>query len=244
MAQTILVTSGKGGVGKSSSCVFIGYALARQHKRVLIVELDAGLRGLDIMLGVENKTAYDMGDILLGRCDPYDAVVASDYQTGLSLLPAPCDHWEDLKQADLVWLVKSISAYYDYILLDSPAGFGKGFRIGVSAADKAILVVTPDPICVRDAAVASQLLREYGVSDQRLLINRVKQQYNRMDILPDLDCAIDQTGVQLIGVVPDDTLVLKAGAKGVPLPSSCKAYQAFDNIGRRILGQYCPLAVG
>ena len=244
MAQTILITSGKGGVGKSSSSVFIGYALARRQKRVLIVELDAGLRGLDIMLGVENKTAYNMGDILLGRCDPYDAVVVSDYQSGLSLLPAPGEHWEDLKQADLVWLVKSISVYYDYILLDSPAGFGKGFRIGISVADKAILVVTPDPICVRDGAIASRMLQKYGVSEQRLLINRVKQQYARMELLPNLDTVIDQTGVQLIGVVPDDIMVMKAGAKGVPLPPGNKAYQAYDNIGKRLLGQYCPLAVG
>ena len=101
-------------------------------KRVLIVELDAGLRGLDIMLGVENKTVYDMGDILLGRCDPYDAVVSSDYQQGLSLLPAPTDHWEELQQGDILWLIQAIADYYDYILMDSPAGFGKGFRIGCS----------------------------------------------------------------------------------------------------------------
>lgn len=244
MAQTILVTSGKGGVGKSSSCVFLGYALARQHKRVLIIELDAGLRGLDIMLGVADKTVYDMGDILLGRCDPYDAVVSSDYQTNLSLLPAPGDHWEELSQADIVWLVKAISAYYDYILLDSPAGFGKGFRIGVTVADRAILVVTPDPVCVRDGFLASGLLEKRGICDQRLLINRVKQQYTRLELLPDLDSVIDQTGVQLIGVVPDDIWIMRAGAKGVPLPPGCRAFQAYENTGKRILGQYCPLTIG
>lgn len=243
MAQTILVTSGKGGVGKSSSSVFIGYALARKQKKVLIVELDAGLRGLDIMLGVEDKTAYNMGDILLGRCDPYDAVVTSEHQSGLSLLPAPGDHWEDLRQADLVWLVKSISAYYDYILLDSPAGFGKGFRIGVSAADSAILVVTPDPICVRDGAIASRLLQQHGITEQRLLINRVRQQYGRPELMPDLDVVIDQTGVQLLGVVPEDPQIIRSGAMGIPLPENCRAFQAYDNIGKRITGQYCPLAI-
>ena len=243
MAQTILVTSGKGGVGKSSSCVFLGYSLASQGKRVLIVELDAGLRGLDIMLGVENKTVYDMGDILLGRCDPYDAVVSSDYQQGLSLLPAPTDHWEELQQGDILWLIKAIADYYDYILMDSPAGFGKGFRIGAAAAELALLVVTPDPVCVRDGYLASVALEQRGVKRQRLLINRVRQQYVKSE-LPDLDTVIDQTGVQLIGVVPEDIWVMKAASRGVPLPSGSKALPAYQNIAKRLLGQYCPLAVG
>ena len=243
MAQTILVTSGKGGVGKSSSCVFLGYSLASQGKRVLIVELDAGLRGLDIMLGVENKTVYDMGDILLGRCDPYDAVVSSDYQRGLSLLPTPTDHWEELQQGDILWLIQAIADYYDYILMDSPAGFGKGFRIGAAAAELALLVVTPDPVCVRDGYLASVALEQRGVKGQRLLINRVRQQYVKSE-LPDLDTVIDQTGVQLIGVVPEDIWVMKAAARGVPLPSGSKALPAYQNIAKRLLGQYCPLAVG
>ncbi len=244
LTRKVLIASGKGGVGKSCCSVFLGQALARHGFRVLLVELDAGLRGLDLMLGMENKSPYDMGDILKGLCDPYDAVTVSDSQKGLSLLSAPAGDWSGFQHADLVWLCREISAYYDWILLDSPAGIGRGFRLGMDAADRALLVVTPDPICVRDAASASILLeREKGSGfSQRLIVNRVGKTAVG-DSLPDLDAVIDQVAVQLIGVVPEDSSVSLSAANGVSLPVASKAFLPFENIAWRLDGDYRPLAV-
>ena len=127
LTRKVLITSGKGGVGKSCCTVFLGQALARHGFRVLLIELDAGLRGLDLMLGLEDRNPYDMGDILKGRCDPYDAVSACG-ESRLSLLSAPSGDWSEFSQADLVWLCREIASYYDWILLDAPAGIGRGWR--------------------------------------------------------------------------------------------------------------------
>ena len=242
-AHKVLIASGKGGVGKSSCAVFLGHALAQHGFRVLIVALDAGLRGLDLMLGVESKSAYDMGDVLKGVCDPYDAVTPSDIQRNLSLLSAPSGDWDEFQQADLVWLCNQIASYYDWILLDAPAGIGNGFRLGLDAAERALLVVNPDPVCVREAAVASRLLeREKGSRfPQRLIINRVRKAPVG-ETLPDLDAVIDQVAVQLIGVVPEEPSIPKAAANGLPLPQTSKAFLPFDNIAWRMEGVYRPLA--
>ena len=244
MTHKVLIASGKGGVGKSSCAVFLGHALARHGFHVLIVELDAGLRGLDLMLGVESKSVYDMGDVLKGICDPYDAVTPSDIQPNLSLLSAPSNNWSEFPQADLVWLCNQISSYYDWILLDAPAGIGNGFRLGLEAAERGILVATPDPICVREAAIASRLLeREKGADfSQRLIINRVRKSPVG-ESLPDLDAVIDQVAVQLIGVIPEEPSIPQAAANGLPLPMNSKAYQPFDNIAFRLNGIYRPLAI-
>jgi len=243
MTHKVLIASGKGGVGKSSCAVFLGHALARHGFRVLIVELDAGLRGLDLMMGVESKSSYDMGDVLRGVCDPYDAVTSSDVQRNLSLLSAPSGDWSDFQQADLVWLCNQISSYYDWILLDAPAGIGNGFRLGLDAAEQALLIVTPDPVCVREAATASRLLeREKGsLFPQRLIINRVRKAPVG-DTLPDLDAVIDQVAVQLIGVIPEEISIPLAASNGLPLPRNSKAFLPFDNIARRLEGSYRPLA--
>lgn len=244
LTQKVLIASGKGGVGKSCCSVFLGQALARHGFRVLLIELDAGMRGLDLMLGMRERCPYDMGDVLKGMCDPYDAVTPSDSIHGLSLLSAPAGEWNEFQQADLIWLCREISAYYDWILLDAPAGIGRGFHLGLEAADRALVVVTPDPICVRDAYTASVLLeraRGSGFS-QRLIINRVTKSAVG-DSLPDLDAVIDQAAVQLIGVVPEDSSVALSAANGVPLPASAKAFQAFENIAWRLDGLYRPLAI-
>lgn len=241
LTRKVLITSGKGGVGKSCCTVFLGQALAHHGFRVLLIELDAGLRGLDLMLGLEDRNPYDMGDILKGRCDPYDAVSACG-ESRLSLLSAPSGDWSEFSQADLVWLCREIASYYDWILLDAPAGIGRGFRLGLEAADRALLVVTPDPICVRDAVAVSSIMertRGSGFS-QRLIINRVGRQ-PMGDSLPDLDAVIDQTAVQLIGVIPEDQLLARCAANGLALPSSARAFQPFDNTAWRLAGIYRPL---
>lgn len=243
LTRKVLIASGKGGVGKSCCTVFLGQALARNGFRVLLVELDAGLRGLDLMLGMEDRSPYDMGDVLMGRCSPYDAVSPSGFSPLLSLLSAPVGDWDDFLRADLVWLCREIASYYDWILLDAPAGIGRGFRLGLEAADEALLVAVPDPICVRDAAAVSSIMeraRGAGFS-QRLVINRVGKQPVG-ESLPDLDAVIDQVAVQLIAVIPEDGTISQCAANGLSLPLSARAYDPFDNLAWRLCGSYRRLA--
>ncbi len=243
MAEIILVTSGKGGVGKSSCCVCLGYALAARKKTALIVELDAGLRGLDLMMGVSDKVVYDISDVILGRCEPAQAMVSSDIAPELFLFPAPVSRWTGLETEHLLKLFRGLGGHFDFLLIDAPAGFSQGFEIGMEIADRALVVVTPDPIAARDGFQVSRLLSAKGIENQRLVINRVKARYQRLELLPDLDEVIDQVGVQLIGVIPEDEGVLRAMAKGEMLLPDCKAAQAFENLAARVLGEYRPLAV-
>ena len=243
MAQTILVTSGKGGVGKSTTSVLLGAALARRGNKVLLLEMDSGLRGMDIMLGVQDETVYDLSDVLTQQCEPIKAMAACPYQPGLFLLPAPYDHCFVPDQADLIRLTKGLAHHFDYLLVDTPAGLGRNFQAAAAVADRALLVVTPDPICVRDGRKVADTLDLLGVKDIRLLINKVTPQLARMKILPDLDAVIDGVGVQLIGVVPQENQVMESGAKGLPLPKSAMCRQVFANIAARVEGEYLPLAV-
>ena len=244
MSNVIVITSGKGGTGKTSLTAGVGSCLAALGKQVLCIDMDVGLRNLDLSLGLSDRALMDFTDVLCGRCTLERAAVPHPVVHGLNLLTAPVTlPRQPLSRAAMQELLRQARERYDFILMDSPAGFGKGFRIGAAAAELALLVVTPDPVCVRDGYLASVALEQRGIKGQRLLINRVRQQYVKSE-LPDLDTVIDQTGVQLIGVVPEDIWVMKAAARGVPLPSGSKALPAYQNIAKRLLGQYCPLAVG
>lgn len=244
LAQTILVTSGKGGVGKSTVSVLLGAALAEAGKRVLLLEMDSGLRGMDIMLGVQDETVYDLSDVLTRRCEPIKAMVACPYQEGLYLLPAPYDHCFVPDQSDLIRLTRGLAQHFDYMLVDTPAGLGRNFQAAVAVADRALLVVTPDPICVRDGRKVADTLDALGVGDIRLIINKVTPQLAKMKMLPDLDAVIDGVGVQLIGVIPQENQVMEITAKGRRLPNSTVCHRVFANLAGRLEGMYIPLAIG
>ena len=244
LAQTILVTSGKGGVGKSTVSVLLGAALAHGGKRVLLLEMDSGLRGMDIMLGVQDETVFDLSDVLTRRCEPIKAMAVCPYQPGLYLLPAPYDHCFIPDQGDLIRLTRGLAHHFDYLLVDTPAGLGRNFQAAAAVADRALLVATPDPICVRDGRKVADTLEALGVGNIRLVINKVTPQLARMKMLPDLDAVIDGVGVQLIGVVPQENQVMEAAAKGRPLPNSAVCRRVFANLAGRIEGKYIPLAIG
>lgn len=244
MAQIVVVTSGKGGVGKSSVCVMTGLALARMGKRVLLLEMDSGLRGLDIMLGVEDQTVFDLADVLEGRCEPIKAMTRPQLVQKLALIPAPYDPVFTPDKKDLIRLTKGLSHYFDFVLVDTPAGLGANFEVCVQVADRALLVVTPDPICVRDAGRVADLLYERGLENVGLLINKVGLNQTRSRrILPDLDVVIDSTGVQLLGVIPYEEKVHRGLATGSDLGQGMLAGRAFQNIAARLCGQYVDLAV-
>lgn len=244
MARTIFVTSGKGGAGKSTVTALVGAALARQGHRVLLLELDIALRALDIMLGLDKTVVYDLSDILTGRCTPIKAVYPCHELTNLHLIAAPGKPGAQLPKEGMIRLVEQLKSCYDFILLDSPAGIGSGFGLGSAVAKEAIVVVTPDPVCIRDGRVASDLLDDFGLSRQFLVINRMGRTRKAKKLGCKLDSAIDSVGVQLLGVVPEDELVHLSMGTGRMLFTNTKARSACENIAGRLAGRRIPLSLG
>ena len=240
MGRIAVVTSGKGGAGKSTVSAGLGYALAAAGAKVLLVDGDAGLRSLDLMLGVGQDIVLDLSDIFAGNCEPLRAVYPSGYNPNLSLLPAPARLEGLCSPHDLRRLCRGFARLYDFVLIDCPAGTGAGFETAVAAADTALVVTTPDLICARDAGLVADLLDEAGVP-ARLIINRVRVAPVLQGKMPDLDTIIDTAGVQLIGVIPEDEQLTIAVANGRPLPDNGTAAACFRNIARRFCGDDVPL---
>lgn len=241
MAQTgriVLVASGKGGVGKSTLSVNCGAALALRGKKVLLVDADMGLRSLDLLLGVSDRVIYDLGDVIAARCEPARAIITTDCHN-LHLLPSvQNDFAEKINPETLCALYKGLSHYYDFIIIDAPAGIGAGMTVPAKAADTAIIVATPDPVSIRDAEHAANKLRTLGNINLRLVVNRVDSKLIRKNILPDLDAVIDGVAVQLLGIIPEDKHVAVAASKGRPLISLRKgAAMAIRNIAARLDGE-------
>ena len=242
MAKTILITSGKGGVGKSTVCTMLGAALARQNSRVLMLETDCGLRNLDLMNGLENQVVYDLGDVLLGRCEPAKAILKCPSSQGLDLLPAAGSTRFQIPAGTLNRLIEGLKEFYDYILVDCPAGFDDIFDAVMAASDMGLVVVTPNLISVKDGAKAADLMYQAGVKEGRLLINMVPKRWKPTEALPDFDAIIDMVGLQLLGVIPVDSEMsenLNRGKMGL----YSEGVEVFDNIARRLKGKWIPLRI-
>lgn len=174
MGLITVITSGKGGAGKSTVSVGLGCTLAKNGKRVLLIDGDAGLRSLDAMLGVDKELVFDISDIVNGNCEPIKAIYSCEEYTGLNnlfLLPAPALEKHTIHPELMKQLVPILARYYDHVIIDCPAGIGKGFISAVAAANRALVISTPDPICIRDSDKVRQLLEERGISQHRLVIN-------------------------------------------------------------------------
>ena len=202
LAEKIVITSGKGGVGKTTCCVAIGDELASRGYSVLLVDTDVGLRSIDELLHMSQRIVYDWGDMILGRCKGEDAVVVSS--ENLDLLTCPLQYDDAFTPENLKKVIEEFDADYDFILIDSPAGIDIGFENAAAAADRAIVVSTSDSVCVRSAARAGDKLYDMGINDVRLIINRFRKKsvINRKFL--NIDDVIDKTMIQLIGVVPED----------------------------------------
>lgn len=237
MGQILVVASGKGGVGKSTISCFLGCALARRGRKVLLVDCDAGLRSMDLMLGIGDDMVYDLSDVLLSNCEIVKAIYPVTGAENLFLLPAPLSVKFSYVYEDLNRLLKGLSHYYDYVLLDCPAGVGDGFFAAAHCADQMLVVVTPDPVCVRDGQKVHRLLMSEGVASPRLIINKVDGKTMKKSGIRDLDAVIDQTGIQLLGVIPmDETLACETANGAVPGARNA-AVAAFDNIAARLEGE-------
>lgn len=239
-AKRIAFVSGKGGTGKSTTSVFVGGALAKLGRRVLLVELDCGLRSVDIIAGISGDTVYDIRDVLTGVCEPEKAMVESPFNKGLYIISAPYAGGE-ITAEGIEALCTRLAPGFDYILLDTAAGFGEPYAAAVAAAQMMVLVLTPDPVALRDGRLMADDLAARGVQ-MRLVLNRVNREHILRDkVLADLDEAIDLVGVQLLGVVPDSGAILKAGALGDPLPKNSTEQAVYNAIAGRLDGQRVPL---
>lgn len=240
MANKILVASGKGGVGKSSVTVGLCRAFRDMGKRVLAIDCDIGLRSLDLLLGVSDGLVFDWGDIAMENCDAQKAVVKAD---GIDLLAAPLHMTDDFTPDVMKKMIAHFEKDYDYIFLDAPAGVVGEFALAASMADAALVVATPDPLCVRSAGKTGDILRTLGVTEQRLIINRFHKMAVEHDFLLNIDEAIDRAGIQLIGVVPEDVEITFRLPKGQELPKKSIAKKALERIARRVDGKRVPLKI-
>ena len=232
--KVTMIASGKGGTGKSTVSVLLGSRLAARGKKVLLIELDSGLRSVDIIAGVYGKTVYDIEDVLSGRCEGSKAVVESPIYPGLSVISAPYA---------LEVLTKRMTDYFDEIILDTAAGMGEAFQAAARVSDRALLVLTPDPVALRDGRIAADALLDGGMHTVRLVVNRVRADSFRTSGVRDLDECIDTVAVQLIAVLPESAEVQRAAAQGQPLAAGCTAYRAVDALAARLQGELVPLVV-
>lgn len=241
MGTAIVVTSGKGGTGKSSFTVGVASCLAAMGKRVLCIDMDIGLRNLDLALGMTDIALMDVTDVLQGRCSLDRAAAVHSKLENLFLLPAPVTLPRDaLSQEAMEDLVREARESYDYCLIDCPAGIGSGFRLATCAADRAIIVSTTDPVTIRAAQSAVSQLRRLDIPIH-LAVNRITRPFLRK-LNTNIDDAMDALGLPLIGIIPEDPKVTLAASQGVPLIMRSKngAARAYYNISKRILGQRVP----
>ena len=236
-AQCIMVCSGKGGTGKSTVSVLLGACLARLGRKTLLVELDSGLRSVDIIAGVYGRTVYDIEDVLCGRCEGAKAVVPSPLYPGLSVISAPYEGGA-VEAAPLGRLLTAMRPSFEFILLDTAAGMGAPFTAASTVADKALLVLTPDPVALRDGKIVADRLQ----SAVRLVMNRVRREsFGKNAAVADLDECIDTVGVQLLAVIPESRVLQLAGANGTVPPAADPAVVAGQAMAKRLCGQRVPL---
>ncbi len=244
MGVSTVITSGKGGVGKSTVSVGLGRALAGKGRRVLLIDCDAGLRSLDRMTGTEENLVFDISDVVYGRCAPAEAIYPCAGTEGLFLLPAPSSGENMIRPGVMRKLVPLLKRYYDHVLLDSPAGVGGGFRSAACAADRALIVCNPDPVCARGANAADGLLKKLSVEDRRLVINRFNGEFfDETGVYSDLDGVIDAAGVRLFGVVPEDFSLAAAFLKGKEAREASAGMMALCRMAGRLEGENIPLAL-
>lgn len=241
MGNVMLVTSGKGGTGKSTVALNLGLSLSEEGKKVIVIELDSGLRCLDLMLGIDN-IVYDLGDILSGKCDANSGIYSAFGIPNLSIIAAPTRVDQMISQNRFTQLCDYLSRTYDYIILDTPAGLGSALEVAAHASDLGIIVTNISPVSVRDAEKAALKLSGFGLSNLRLVVNMVPMIVGTKTVLPDFDDIIDNVGARLLAVVPNDEVISKTIVdRQKKEQKKSVGIAAFKNMAKRILGQDVPL---
>lgn len=243
MSNVIVVTSGKGGVGKTTTTASIGAGLARMNKKVVLVDTDIGLRNLDVVMGLENRIIYNLVDVVEGNCRMKQALIRDKHYPSLYLLPsAQTRDKSAVSPEQMIKLTDGLKEVFDYIILDCPAGMEQGFRNAIAPADRAIVVTTPEVAAIRDADRIIGLLESSGIRKIDLVVNRVRMDMVSRGEMMSVEDVLDILAVNLLGAVPDEEQVVIAANHGESIiGSDTIAGQAYMNISRRISGETVPL---
>jgi septum site-determining protein MinD len=242
--RIITITSGKGGVGKTTTTANLGAALAVKGMSVVLVDADIGLRNLDIVLGLENRIVYDLVDIVEDTCRLRQALVRDKRLSTLHLIPAAQTRdKEAVSPQQMRALTDELRRQFDFTLIDSPAGIEQGFRNAIAGADEVIVVTNPEVSSVRDADRIVGLVEAAELPTPRLILNRLNPALVRCGDMLSVDDVTDILSIPLLGIVPDDETVVTSTNRGEPaaLSSLSPAGQAFHNIAARLMGEEVPL---
>ncbi len=242
-AKVATVTSGKGGVGKTTAVANIAVGLASLGQRVVCIDGDIGLRNLDVVLGLENRIVYDLVDVVEGRCRLRQAMIRDKRLPELYLIPAAQTRDKSaVSPSDMVRLCDELRQECDWILIDSPAGIERGFRNSIAAADQVLVMTNPEVSAVRDADRVIGILDAEEKGPALLVINRIKPAMVKRGDMLSVEDVLDLLAIQLVGIVPEDENVIVASNRGTPMAfdNKSKAGQAFHNIARRLMGEEIP----
>ena len=239
----VVITSGKGGVGKTTTTANIGSALANLGNSVVVVDADIGLRNLDVVLGLENRIVYDIVDVVKKNCKIKQGLIKDKKNENLFLLPAAQTKDKTaVSKEEMLELVEELKDMYDYVIIDSPAGIEQGFQNSIAGASKAYIVTTPEVSAVRDADRVIGLLQAQGIEEPKLIVNRIRYDMVQRGDMMDVEDIKDILAIDVIGIVPDDEAIVVSTNKGEPVvyDDNSLAGEAFRNIARRIVGEEIP----
>jgi len=238
MSEVIVVTSGKGGVGKTTTTANIGYSLAGLGYKVLLIDTDIGLRNLDVVMGLENRIVYNIVDVIEGNCRYNQAIIKAKNRQGLSLLPAAQTRDKTaISPEQMKKLMEQLKPDYDYIIIDCPAGIEHGFKNAIAAAERAIIVTTPEVSAIRDADRIIGILDANEMPRIDLVINKIRLDMVRRGDMMSVDDVIDILSINLIGTIYDDESIVISTNRGEPVAGcNSKSGRAYENIARKISG--------
>ena len=242
--KTIVITSGKGGVGKTTATANIGTGLAMRGRNVVVIDTDIGLRNLDVVMGLENRIVFDLVDIIEGRCKLHQGMIRDKHKFDLFLIPAAQTRDKNCVDPDqLRDLCRKLEKEFDYVIVDCPAGIEQGFKNAIAGAREAILITTPEVAAIRDADRVIGLLEAAELRRPKLIINRVITSMVKRGDMMDKDDIVELLGVDVLGMVPADDRLITATNQGVPVIHDAKAPSgaAFSRIVARIDGEDVPM---
>lgn len=239
MCEVIVITSGKGGVGKTTTTANIGIGLAQAGKKTVVIDTDLGLRNLDVVMGLENRIVYNLVDVISGGCRLKQALIRDQRYPELYLLPsAQTKDKSAVSPEQMRKLLSEMKSEFDYILIDSPAGIEQGFQNAIAGAERSIVVTTPEVSAIRDADRIIGLLETGGIRRNELLINRLRIDMVRRGDMMSVEDVTEILAIDLLGVIPDDEQVVIATNQGEPVVGTDSlSGQAYERICRRILGE-------
>jgi septum site-determining protein MinD len=241
--KTVVITSGKGGVGKTTTTANVGTALAMRGKKVVMIDTDIGLRNLDVVVGLENRIVYDLVQVVEGQCKVQQAMIRDRNVGDLYLIPAAQTRDKSaIRPEQLKDLCEQLKKDFDYVLIDSPAGIEQGFQTAIAPADQALLVTTPEVSAVRDADRVIGLIEAAGLPPANLVLNRIRSHMVKRGDMMSTEDILGLLSVKLIGTVPDDEDIVVSTNKGVPAARDPKSWsgRAFRNIAARLEGEEVP----